>query len=160
MAIAKTKKEVLDEMNVLQKQIESGKIKGKDKLYKARKKVAWLRWKAKKMANGKGKVHSKDVMTIVRRKQPARFIQVQNNVEKLKEQSFLPNFLKQMNVVRIEEMVADKLFKEIKAQLEGLSSDEAESKALGAHVSAQLEKHFPMKIQFTNASNKVKRKAS
>ncbi len=87
---ARTAKSLFAEAAKVKKEIESGKLKGK-KLQAAKYKYGNLMYRGRK--------REKAV------------------IAKLKNQPFLPEFLKQMDVVRIEEMVAQKVFDSIRAQI-------------------------------------------
>ncbi len=75
----------------------------------------------------------------------------------VKGQGFLPNFLSQMSVVRIEEMIANQLFREIKAQLEGLSLQDSALKSLNRDIAARMP---AVEISFPSERKGKKAKAS
>lgn len=91
-----SKQELLKIAADLTKKIDSGKLKGKA-LHKAKKRVYWAKWRAGKV----GQQHVKGA-TSKPRKSKAKPI--------IKEQGILPGFLSQLNTVRIEELVAERMF--------------------------------------------------
>ena len=124
----RSRKSLLEEAAGIEKQIEKGKIKGKKTLKDARWKISHLKWRAKKKAakaaekRDNSKI-AKDVTKSVSRavKSPS-FKKVLKNIEKSKkkqkfnpDQGFIPGFLSQMNMVRVEELVAEKIFQAFKS---------------------------------------------
>lgn len=103
----RTKTDMLAEVAKIEKQLASGKLKGKAK-QKAVYRKNNLKYRAKKKDETKAKV----------RKARAKKVNP--------DQGFLPSFLSQLSTVRIEEMIADRAFKAIKPALEkqlGISLD-------------------------------------
>jgi hypothetical protein len=100
-----TNKEVKAERDALRKKLDSGKIKGKAALKKARGRMYYL--------NGVLK-HGQA------RKQKAAVKKAQRSTAKKfnPDQGFLPTFLAGLNTVRIEELIAEKAFKQIQASIE------------------------------------------
>jgi hypothetical protein len=88
---ARSAKSLFSEAAKVKKEIESGKLKGK-KLQSAKYKYGNLMYRGRK--------REKSIA--------ASFV---------KEQGFLPSFLKGLDIVRIEEMVADRLFNDLKGQI-------------------------------------------
>lgn len=87
---ARTAKSLFAEAAKVKKEIDGGKLKGK-KLQAAKYKYGNLMYRGRKREKAL--------------------------VANLKNQPFLPEFLKQMDVVRIEEMVAQKVFDSIRATI-------------------------------------------
>jgi hypothetical protein len=100
----KDKQELLYEADRIKRDLKSGKISGKKHIKAAKYKMYNLRYRANKVKAEKEVVVKKS-----------------QKIEKVKAkkvnpgQGFLPGFLPQMNMVRVEELVADKLFKAIKS---------------------------------------------
>ena len=93
--MARTKNQIQEEVNLLKKKIASGRLKGEAKRKAVRRKCNLefaLRNFDKRKASKKRAVD--------------------------KDQGFLPSFLGQMNMVRVEELVADKIFGQIKKEIE------------------------------------------
>lgn len=90
--MARTKAQWLNLADSIQNQIKTGKIVGKEKVLRARRKMYNLRWEGKKAG-------LREASSVA--------------IKKPIKQGFLPNFLSQMNMVHIEEMVAQKLFEAI-----------------------------------------------
>lgn len=88
---ARSPKSLFAEAEKVKKEIDSGKLKGK-KLQAAKYKYGNLMYRGRKRQKAIA----------------ASFV---------KEQGFLPSFLKGLDMVRIEEMVADRLFNELKGKI-------------------------------------------
>lgn len=95
-----SKEVLLKRADDLRERLDNGKIKGNVQRRRAQKYIANLRWKARQ----------KDLTTIrvkTKRVTPG--------------QGFLPSFLSQVNLVRIEELIADRIFKQIESELAAVS---------------------------------------
>lgn len=100
-----TKKQMLEEADQIAANIEAGKVRGKVALKKARGRMYNLRHRAKRKIDKF--VLSKAEKAQIKKGGRA----IAKEAERLKMgQGFLPEFLPQMDVVRIEELVAQKLF--------------------------------------------------
>ncbi|CAB4150004.1 hypothetical protein UFOVP558_58 [uncultured Caudovirales phage] len=116
-----SKTEMLAEAAKIQKQLESGKLKGKA-IQKAKYRMYNLRYRAgqkAKKANAasepKGKITKAEIKKIGKTVGPTLAAASKKAMAKFnKDQGFLPGFLQQMNMVRIEELIADKIFNAIK----------------------------------------------
>jgi hypothetical protein len=89
------KTEMIAKATTLQKQIDKGQIKGKVTVRRAKKYINHLNWMVK---------------------QPKTKLKAKRSVKKNSfnpDQGFLLNFLPQQSLVRIEELVADKMFKQL-----------------------------------------------
>lgn len=102
---ARTADSLLTEADAIKHEIEAGSFRGK-KLQAARYRYYGLRYRAKKRIQEE----ANEVKKTSKRKSKAKSIS--------KDQSILPSFLTQMSTVRIEELVAEKIFAEMKKQLE------------------------------------------
>lgn len=91
-----TKQELLKIAADLTKKIESGKLKGKA-LHKAKKRAYWAKWRAGEV----GQRYVKGSNAKPRKSKAKAFN---------KDQGILPGFLSQLNTVRIEELVAERMF--------------------------------------------------
>lgn len=111
------RQELLDRAEAVKKTFP--KLKGA-KLKSAKYAYYNLRYRASKAGNGKAAAPAKKAKRKAVRRRAAS--QAFNP-----DQGFLPKFLAQMNMVRIEEMVADRLFREVASQI-GL---EVASKKIG-----------------------------
>lgn len=107
LKMARTKQEIQAEVDQLKKKIKSGKLKGE-----AHSKAVRRKCNLEFALRNYGKKRT--------RKPKQKAIE--------KGQGFLPSFLGQMNMVRVEELVADKIFNEIKHEL---VADTSKSKASG-----------------------------
>lgn len=87
-----SKTELLTEAQKLWNAIDSGKIRGKQAVKKARHRIHYLKAKAKSLGQKKSTKRAKVVS---------------------KDQGILPNFLAQMDTVKIEELVVQRLFEKI-----------------------------------------------
>lgn len=90
MKTKRTSKSLRAEALEVKKQILSGKLTGK-KLQSAKYKYGNLMYRARKIEKAFAKSISKD-------------------------QGFLPDFLKQVDIVRMEELIADRIFQSMKSQ--------------------------------------------
>ncbi len=97
----KSASKMLLEADKLKKQIDAGMFKGA-KLKSAKYRYYSLRYRAKKKVTGAKAKRSSP--------KPAAH-------KVSKEQGFLPNFLKNLDMVRVEELVAQKFFEEIKREI-------------------------------------------
>lgn len=88
----RTKKDMLDEASQIEANLETGKYRGKKAIKYAKWKMYNLRWRAAKRTE-KAKVKKAPKVDAA--------------------QGILPNFLPQMDVVRIEELVAERIFNEM-----------------------------------------------
>ena len=147
--MATNKKDLLTQMTALQKKVDSGKIKGKKSVFKARKKIASLKFRAKKVSN------SGIPLITIKAKRKTKVAKKAPKHQFVQEQGFIPGFLKMMNMVKIEEMVAQKLFNEIKAQLEGLTAREVELAKVAEDIN---ERMGAMQISFAGV-RKAKKQA-
>ncbi len=139
-----TKTDLMKQMKEVQKRIDGGKIKGKKKLSAARHKVASLKWRAKKLADTKI-----PLVTIVAKKPAIPKRQAKH--ELVPGQGFLPTFLKQMDMVKIQELVAQKLYEDIKSQLGLAEKMMTEVEAIETHALHQGE---PVEITWSNSKKK------
>lgn len=134
MSVNQTKRaELLKQSAKLLKDVESGKIRGTEKKFRARKKAAHLKWQAKQVSSTKAKKTSKT--KIAKREFDA-------------SQGFLPNFLKSMNMVRVEELVAEKLFR----TLLGTTSVQTTLTNAENEIAEDIEITFPSNRKNGNAS--------
>lgn len=97
-----TKNQLIKMAADLTKKIDGGKLKGKA-LHRAKKRRYWALWRAGK----KGVAHVQKSGLSSKK---------QKNFDK--NQGILPGFLSQLNHVRIEELVAEKLFQSIASKLD------------------------------------------
>lgn len=102
--MARTKQDLLAEAAKIEKRIASGKIPGKAKLKKEQQKMHSLRWRAKK---AKGSTVVAAVKVKAKAEKPID-----------PKQGFIPGFLAQLDVVKIQEMIADRAFLAMKDALE------------------------------------------
>jgi hypothetical protein len=105
-----TKQDLLAQAEKIKKQIDSGKISGKATLKKAKYKMYNLRYRAgqiSKKSKAASEPKAKEVKAVKTKKVKAS--KLANP-----DQGILPGFLSQMNMVRIEELVAEKVFSAIK----------------------------------------------
>lgn len=110
----KAEKLYLDEAGEIASQIKAGKLKGA-KLAKARKKMAYLKWRARVVTGKVGKVAT------AKKAKPADY-----------KQGYLPNFLSQQDQQRVEEMVVEAIFKQVGESIRrklGLLDDEKNESA-------------------------------
>lgn len=112
-------KDVLAEADALTRKIESGKLSGKS-LKQARYRRHYLRQKAKKMPGAtKPKLKSAKGFNA--------------------NQGFLPGFLSMVNIARIEELVADRVFKTV---TDAFSKDAAENEEIARDINAKIAKRW------------------
>lgn len=97
MAKKQSSQELMARAKANQKLVDSGKLSGA-KLKQAKIRAAFFRWKAKKV---KAEGRKKRLKTFIKR--PAKH-------QIVKGQGFLPNFLIQMDMVKIEELISQKVF--------------------------------------------------
>ena len=116
----------------LKKKIYSGEVKGKALRSTREKFNAVMRdirhAKPVKVKTKKTSAKGNIPLVTIKAKPKGRISKKAPKHQFVQEQGFIPGFLKMMNMVKIEEMVAQKLFNEIKAQIEGLSVQEVEAK--------------------------------
>lgn len=89
----RTKKQMIDEADQIAANIETGKVRGKAALKKARYRMYNLRYRASLKKDAK-KLRKKKIA---------------------KDQGFLPGFLQTLDMIRVEEMIAQKVFEAMKA---------------------------------------------
>lgn len=108
---ARAKQELLNEADKIKKDLTSGKITGKKTIQAAKYKMYNLRYRASKANEKTEKVEEPVVV-----KKAQKISKVKAKASKLanSDQGILPGFLPQMNIVRVEELVADKIFNAIK----------------------------------------------
>lgn len=94
MAKVQAVREMMKEADQIKKKIDSGKLKGKA-LQAAKYRYYNLRYRANKKVKA----------------------ETSKRKQLLSKQAFLPEFLSQMSMVRIEELVAEKVFNEVKKTL-------------------------------------------
>ena len=112
-----SKEKLLATAAQIEKLIESGKITGKAALKKARYKMYNCRYRANKASKASPKVKAEPK---AKRGVKAKFDA---------NQGFLPNFLKQMDLVRVEELVAQKVFDAIKTGSMSISASDKKKSA-------------------------------
>lgn len=105
-----TKQTLLADAAKIEKQIKSGKITGKKTLKSAKYKMYNLRYRAGQL-DKKSKAASEPKAKAVK---AVKTKKVKASKLSNPDQGILPNFLSQMNMVRIEELVADRVFQAIK----------------------------------------------
>lgn len=118
------------------KKIYSGGLKGKA-LKRARNKFNKLEREIRAFKKRSTSESGIPLITI-KAKRKAKIAKKAPKHQFVQEQGFIPGFLKMMNMVKIEEMVAQKLFNEIKAQLEGLTVREVELQKVADELNAKM----------------------
>ena len=156
-----TAKQLVERMRASQKAVDSGKLKGWP-LQQAKNNVTSIRYRLKKLkspkpVNVKTKKSSdpKIPLVTIKAKRKTKVAKSAPKHQFVQEQGFIPGFLKMMNMVKIEEMVAQKLFNEIKAQLEGLTAREVELAKVAEDIN---ERMGAMQISFAGV-RKAKKQA-
>lgn len=131
-----TKQDLLDQAEKIKKQLDSGKITGKKTIQAAKYKMYNLRYRAGQKAK-KSKAASEPTVVV---KKAAKIKKIKASKLANPEQGILPNFLSQMNMVRIEELVAEKVFNAIKVGSMTITLDD--SKIASAPVDPKFEPVF------------------
>lgn len=137
-----TKTDLLAQAEKIKKQIDGGKITGPKKIKSARYKMYNLKYRAKQLGM-KSKAASEPKAKVAKQAKVAKIEEGTIVSKKAKgfdrDQGILPNFLAQMNMVRIEELVAEKIFSAIKTGAVVIKLDEVISAAVPAPAEKSAE---------------------